>query len=812
MDTIWQTILDLNPYEQKDLSPWAIKARALAKEARRTDSPSTEPQVVGHYLNNFRMTSARHLTSNIHDKKPDNVSPSAPMMPYPGSRARHADRKTTFVPDGWHPGMKDPDIHGPITYTVVHFTPTPGRYYRMPASAPLPHPGLHNVASKLCRSLRRDNKRFIDHLDPDDTLYGKLWDLDEQDGLTDCRRRKEAKYLVQQARQDDRRKRRAYQVFGGFLKVACEKAAAEVSAHGYQYQVPRVVKACVEEIYRRGMDTADLFNVEPNATRVDELTRAFDRFNKNTDVFPDLRHENIHDVVALLSSWTDQLPVPFMHRTFFDAFTEWCVEPSLTREKEFHGKIHTRKREGADGEYPESETDTEAEAQIEEDEVCRGMPSFNSRKKRMRRHQRAIERHNRKAFAMHHPEQVISNRPSHTQRRVQMYKELYSQEKPQIKHAQLMLLLISPHSFGTMIYLFTFFASLLDHPANGVSARMLADKFAWPLFAGPNKYAPKDLMEWMLIRWDRIVHAFKSPAAKEWEERRAENKRRAEASYKRRERNFSTVSGVADPPPHYQEERRTSVDSDCSTAPSYHSTWTTSHDGAGPSSQTDSRRSPTHPSRVSSRRSSNASAIDASVSSSSSQLKFVTTLPVTPRYEDFNPGAPICDPSPSPAYEAEIMDTLATTPLNHDEDFQHQAKDGIDVWEEHQLAAIHAIESMLHPTRITTSNHDAEFTNHSEDITSLIDDYTNESSSSESDDSSPSTAVDSDALPLTHKGYFARPVTPPFPEDTRYIEVAPHEDDPVMLKSQFEAALQEREIAQKRLEELSQRVVGIHLC
>lgn len=361
-----------------------------------------------------------------------------------------------------------------------------------------------------------------------------------------------------------------------------EKASASVAAHGFQLRVPTVVAACVEEIYRRGtlmlcvqamsssltchlvgMKMADLFVVPPNRKRIFELVAACDQLTNATPL-PDLRKESIHDVAHLLAFWIKMLPMPLFHRTFFDAFSAWCVEPSLTREQEYKHKIHTRQCKGDDGEY-HSETDTEAEAESEEDEACVGLPSFNSRKKRLRRKQRAIERAKRRAFAAAHPDQVISNRPSHQQRRAQMYRELQHLETPQVNHARLLIMLIAPHCYSVMLYLLTFFASLLDYPSNKLTAKILAEKFAWKLLGGPNKEVSRELMEWLLTRWDRVSHGFKSEVAVDWEKKR-------EAERKSGDGPRSCEQTGVDAAPQYESGRRGSGESGRSAAPSYHST------------------------------------------------------------------------------------------------------------------------------------------------------------------------------------------------------------------------------------------------
>ncbi|THH23218.1 hypothetical protein EUX98_g7961 [Antrodiella citrinella] len=109
-----------------------------------------------------------------------------------------------------------------------------------------------------------------------------------------------------------------------------------------------------------------------------------------------------------------------------------------------------------------------------------------------------------------------------------MYKELMQLETPQVHHARLLSMLIAPHCFAVFVYLFTFLASLSDYPENNSSVKYLAEKFAWRLFGGPNKEMARELMEWLLTRWERIAHDFKSEDALAWEKQRdAERKAKA---------------------------------------------------------------------------------------------------------------------------------------------------------------------------------------------------------------------------------------------------------------------------------------------
>lgn len=328
----------------------------------------------------------------------------------------------------------------------------------------------------------------------------------------------------------------------------------------------------------KGMGTLDLFDVCSesftkmcNDRDVQYLLAAFDHSQDDTSL-PDLTRVDIKTVAHLLGHWINSNPEPLMHRSFCNAFSAWCAEPSVTREREFKEKIHTKQRVGEDGECY-SETDTEAEALDEELKQSEGLPS--SRKMRKQKRQRKVERAERAAFAKKHPEQVIMNRPTHRQRRMQMYRELKAQEGRQLLRARLMLLLLAPHCSEVMVYLMTFLASLMDHPENKISAEILAERFAHKLFGGPNDYVARNVMEWLLPRWDQIVAGFRSPEARSWERQRNADDRRCGSQEPPAQPTLPQRRQPQDDepaPPYRRGSRRTSDASDRSAAPSYHST------------------------------------------------------------------------------------------------------------------------------------------------------------------------------------------------------------------------------------------------
>ncbi|TCD61795.1 hypothetical protein EIP91_007881, partial [Steccherinum ochraceum] len=239
---------------------------------------------------------------------------------YPPNILSHrTPKRMSYVPKGWYPAMPDPDIDGPLTYQSVNNTPTPNRYSREPARDPFPHPGVPCVMRALRISLQKNHRRFEDYLVKTEVLNGELWDTEDQDGLKEVKRQTASKFLVQQAQRDQRKINRDYHVFGGRTKTIFEKASTPVSVLGWTFKVPIAIRACIEELNRRGLKQADLFRRPGHHRRILELVNAYDTLDPNAPL-PDLRNESIHDVAEVLGFWMNTLPAPLMHRVHSDAF------------------------------------------------------------------------------------------------------------------------------------------------------------------------------------------------------------------------------------------------------------------------------------------------------------------------------------------------------------------------------------------------------------------------------------------------------------------------------------------------------------
>ncbi|THH26996.1 hypothetical protein EUX98_g7202 [Antrodiella citrinella] len=182
--------------------------------------------------------------------------------------ARHSDRRPSFMPPDWRMGMPVPDCTTKVSYVSVNTTQIPNRYYFARSDSPFPHPGLKCVTKTLQCTLSKDKKTFNDHLVAEDVLTGFLWDNNNQDGVALPPPTKAYNVKVQEAERVYNKMARSFHVFGGHMKDIHDKASTLVSAHGFQFRVPIIVAACVEELYRRGMKTPDLFKTKPDPVRV----------------------------------------------------------------------------------------------------------------------------------------------------------------------------------------------------------------------------------------------------------------------------------------------------------------------------------------------------------------------------------------------------------------------------------------------------------------------------------------------------------------------------------------------------------------
>ncbi|KAK7692842.1 hypothetical protein QCA50_004477 [Cerrena zonata] len=373
------------------------------------------------------------------------------------------------------------------------------------------------VTRSLKQALKKEGKRIEDYLEVDDIVALKCWETDEVEGLKDCTKFRGRKHAIAQAERDWRRKERQFHVFGASLKIIERKATTWVPIFGFMHRVPKVAVACIERLYANGMDTPDLFHQKPNGVRLTSLICQFDSFDPNAPL-PDLSEESPAMVAALLSTFIGSIQGPIIHRTYFDALWAWVVQPTIARETEYRQKLRIQLIEGDDGEIESASEDDEYEEEIVLG--AHGLPSFNSRKQKRRRAEKAKERAKRREIRAANPELAKKNRhEARVSKRKFLEHETFVFETHQVAVTRFVLMCLPPHTFSFMMYVFTFLAELPKHPDNGVRYDTLSDMYAWKLLGGPNRSSCEAVMRWLLSRWWRVVEGFKSDEVKAEEER-----------------------------------------------------------------------------------------------------------------------------------------------------------------------------------------------------------------------------------------------------------------------------------------------------
>ncbi|KAH8110368.1 Rho GTPase activation protein [Phellopilus nigrolimitatus] len=286
-------------------------------------------------------------------------------------------------------------------------------------------------------------------------------------------------------------------------------ASCVSSMAGYQHDLPIVVYACVEELYRTGMTVPGLFRSPPCRSRHSELIDLFDRgptFGRSLT----LAKETTADIGALLRSYIDRMPRAVWHEALFDAMWKLCVNPSMLREMQF-------------------------EEETERDETNARTSAANQRSGKGK------SRDSRPAsFAM--PKRKDSfGADLHTTARVRpvslsaadsLSGSLSSSalsagltdadimlERPQLEVARVLFRLLPRAQLALLAYLCAFFTQLPLSPQNQLGIEDIAGLFAAPLFLGKphtggvpvtgatwqaRKEDARTMMAWILRRWTHI--------------------------------------------------------------------------------------------------------------------------------------------------------------------------------------------------------------------------------------------------------------------------------------------------------------------
>lgn len=265
------------------------------------------------------------------------------------------------------------------------------------------------------------------------------------------------------------------------------------------------------------MDTPKLFQRKAEPGRLASLVCHYDQFEPHSKL-PDLAREHPVTIASLLSTFIGSVQGPIIHRTYFDALWAWCVQPTIARETEYRRKLKINVVEADNGTLESGSEDED-----EDEEIVlgpHGLPSFNSRAQKKRRAQKELERARRRQARSLNPELARKNRiEARANKRKTMERDTFVFETQQVATARFVLMCLPPHAFSFMLYVFTFLASLPQHPENGVKYDMLADMYAWQLLGGPNRCSSEAVMRWLLSRWWRVADGFKSDAVRDEEQR-----------------------------------------------------------------------------------------------------------------------------------------------------------------------------------------------------------------------------------------------------------------------------------------------------
>ncbi|KII87024.1 hypothetical protein PLICRDRAFT_242460 [Plicaturopsis crispa FD-325 SS-3] len=332
---------------------------------------------------------------------------------------------------------------------------------KTPRMGPTPSYMPRENAQWLIRALdvvlRSNQMRLIDHFDLKDIAASQ---------------KREAEYL--RTRDQAVRIGTSEHVFGETLEYACLYASAPTTFGNYQHDLPIVVVACVEELYRTGLYQHGLFRTLPDRERHLELIQRFNtRITPNTPSPRDfgaacsLRKESMPDICALLTTYLSSLPTTVLDSNFYGCFWSWCVKPSMVRENE--------RREREDQEQEEAR------------EHRWGMPIKGKKVKKG-------------------TEDLTANRyyPPAPPPKGDDEVDLYDVETCQIQIAQLLFKLLPTPNFSLLVYLCAFFTQIPTSSGNGLTLDDLARLFGHKLLGG-SKPSARRMMLWILTRWWRIL-------------------------------------------------------------------------------------------------------------------------------------------------------------------------------------------------------------------------------------------------------------------------------------------------------------------
>ncbi|KAI5120816.1 hypothetical protein M0805_003212 [Coniferiporia weirii] len=295
-----------------------------------------------------------------------------------------------------------------------------------------------------------------------------------------------------------------YRVFGQPLSLTRMYASCVSSMAGFQHDLPIVVYACVEELYRTGMTVPGLFRTAPDRIRHSELIDLFDRgpsFGRNLT----LAKESTADICALLRSYIDRLPRAIWHESLFNAMWTLCVLPSRQREKRL---VEESERE----EYPTAGPSTPRRKNARPSSlIIPKQTAFNTDPDAHKDRARSVSLNSSFTSSQLAPAVTLPD-------------GWLSQERHQLAASRALFRLLPRAQLALLAYLCAFFTQLPLSPQNQLSIEDVARLFAAPLFLGKphtgaggvgpvpatgaawseRKEEARAMMIWILRRWTYI--------------------------------------------------------------------------------------------------------------------------------------------------------------------------------------------------------------------------------------------------------------------------------------------------------------------
>ncbi|KLO11347.1 Rho GTPase activation protein [Schizopora paradoxa] len=319
----------------------------------------------------------------------------------------------------------------------------------------------------------------------------------------------------------------SFRVFGHPLYLTQLYASCVACMGGFQHDLPIVVYACVEELYRTGMTTPGLFRSPPDSIRHKELIDSFDHapdFGRRLS----LVKESTSDICALLRSYIDRVPEPLWHESLFDAFWTLCVEPSIAREK--HVVEEMKRKESSDGSVGIGRTSSlngRPTSLIQTQRRTYGANGFeasNSFSPALRRRRSASLDSPRDASFFRTLGGTLDIAAA-----MHVSDEDLASEKPhQLAAARMLFRLLPRPQMSVLAYLCAFFSQVpLCVHENGMGMEDIARLFGAPIFLGASlrnrqqgeseegwmkrKEQAKTMMAWLLRRWNLISEGLFDP-------------------------------------------------------------------------------------------------------------------------------------------------------------------------------------------------------------------------------------------------------------------------------------------------------------